>query len=147
MPTNDTPWCSYHLDPVLHTYSFMNLVKFSFETTVFISPGVTRISGSLWDAVLALTKLIIDCIQNPKAVNIFNYACRCEKSYACQMVPAFCRSAVIHAMPERSAKKCFRVDFISTAELAPAFAALPLASKWSNYRENAFLIGRVLLLW
>ena len=42
---------------------------------------------------------------------------------------AFCLSAVIHAMPERLAKKRFRVDFISTAELTPAFTALPLASK------------------
>ena len=55
-----------------------------------------------------------------------------EKRYACQMVPAFCRSAVIHTMPERSPfgkKKRFRVDFISTAELAPAYTALPLVSK------------------
>ena len=28
-----------------------------------------------------------------------------KKSYACQMVPAFCHSAVIQAMPEHSAKK------------------------------------------
>ena len=58
------------------------------------------------------------------------------------MVPAFCRSAVIHAMPERLAPKRSWVDIILTAELAPAFAALLQASKWSNYRENAFLIGR-----
>ena len=80
-----------------------------------------------------------------------------EKSYAiAMMVPAFCRSAVIHAMPERSVGKPKetlystsrgRVHFISTAELAPAFAALPLASKWSNYQENTFLNGSFFIVW
>ena len=54
------------------------------------------------------------------------------------------RSAVTHAIPERSPMQSLdRVDLISTSELAPAFAALLQASKWSNYRENAFLIGRI----
>ena len=58
------------------------------------------------------------------------------------MVPAFCRSAVIQAMTERSAKKRFRVDFISTEELAPAFAAgvkvIELSGK--RFSDRAFVV-------
>ena len=45
-----------------------------------------------------------------------------KKSYARQMVRAFCRSVVIHAfgMSVRQKKSRSRVDFISTAELAPS---------------------------
>ena len=49
------------------------------------------------------------------------------------MVPAFCRSVVIHAMPERSVKKRSRIDFISTAELAPAFAAFSGRAVFLNF--------------
>ena len=58
------------------------------------------------------------------------------------MVPAFCRSAVIHAMPERLAKKRFRIDLISTEELAPAFATgvkvIELSEK--HFSDRAFLV-------
>ena len=88
----------------------------------------------------------IHCCTPSKAVNILHHACRAKATLA-KWYQCFAAPAIIHAMPERLANKRFRVDFISTAELAKAFAALPLASKWSNYRENAFLIGRFLLLW
>ena len=88
----------------------------------------------------------IHCCTPSKAVNILHHACRAKATLA-KWYQCFAAPAIIHAMPERLANKRFRVDFISTAELAPAFAALPLASKWSNYRENAFLIGRFWLLW
>ena len=44
-------------------------------------------------------------------------------------------------MPKHSPTLRCRVDLISTSELTQAFVAFLQASKWSNYRENAFSIS------
>ena len=80
----------------------------------------------------------IHCCTPSKAVNILHHACRAKATLA-KWYQCFAAPAIIHAMPERLANKRFRVDFISTAELAPAFAA---GVKVIELSGNAALIER-----